>query len=206
MVEQDTTVLLVRHGETDFNRAGRVQGWLPVPLNDRGRRQARETGVQLSAYDVDTVISSDLRRARETAEIIREECQSDTFYTDPRWREQSFGIYEGCDSETFGQAVENISPQERIPEGEALIDVRNRAKTALNSLPRDGDTIVIVSHSVTISQAVGNISGYSPTEAISMIHTDNTEYHELRVNDYRAECVSKVNDLGANPRGIRIDS
>ena len=65
-----TTLLLVRHGETDWNAQRRWQGHADVPLNDEGRAQAHAVAEQLAAGDrVDIVYSSDLARARETAEI-----------------------------------------------------------------------------------------------------------------------------------------
>lgn len=65
-----TTILLARHGETDWNREGRYQGWADPSLNDRGREQARVLADQLRDEPLDAVYSSDLRRAHETARIV----------------------------------------------------------------------------------------------------------------------------------------
>ena len=65
-----TTILLARHGETEWNREGRWQGWADPSLNDTGRAQARELAEQLRATPFDAVYSSDLRRALETAVIL----------------------------------------------------------------------------------------------------------------------------------------
>ena len=65
-----TTFLLVRHGETDWNRDGRWQGHADPPLNETGRRQAHAVAEQLADVPVDAIYSSDLRRAFETAEIV----------------------------------------------------------------------------------------------------------------------------------------
>src|SRR5512146_906329 len=65
-----TTLLIARHGETDWNREGRWQGWADPPLNDTGRAQARKLAEELSTTAFDAVYSSDLRRAFQTAEIL----------------------------------------------------------------------------------------------------------------------------------------
>ena len=65
-----TTLLVARHGETDWNREGRWQGWADPPLNDTGRAQARRLAEELRETAFDAVYASDLRRAFETAEIL----------------------------------------------------------------------------------------------------------------------------------------
>ena len=62
--------LIVRHGETDWNWAGRIQGQSDTPLNERGRGQARALGAALREVPIDAAYCSDLARARETAELV----------------------------------------------------------------------------------------------------------------------------------------
>jgi probable phosphoglycerate mutase len=88
-----TTLLLVRHGETDWNRDGRWQGHSDTQLNDAGRAQARRVASELG--DVDVIYSSDLARARETAEIIAAQLGDLEVNVDNRLRERSFGAWEG---------------------------------------------------------------------------------------------------------------
>jgi broad specificity phosphatase PhoE len=101
-----TTLLLARHGETDWNRDGRWQGHSNTRLNEEGRRQARELAEQLDGVDV--VYSSDLARARETAEIVAGRLGLEV-RADRRLRERGFGAWEGLTFEEierdFGDAL-----------------------------------------------------------------------------------------------------
>jgi len=87
-----TTLLLVRHGETDWNRDGRWQGHSDTQLNELGREQAARVADDLD--EVDVVYASDLARARETAEIVAERLGLDV-HVDERLRERGFGAWEG---------------------------------------------------------------------------------------------------------------
>ena len=95
-----TTLLLARHGETDWNREGRWQGGSDTSLNERGREQARELAQQLDS--VDAIYSSDLARAAETAAIIAGTLGVEV-RVDPRLRERSFGDWEGLNAEEIEQ-------------------------------------------------------------------------------------------------------
>jgi probable phosphoglycerate mutase len=87
-----TTLLLVRHGETDWNRDGRWQGHSDTPLNEVGRAQARELAASLDGIDV--IYASDLARAHETAEILGAQLGVEV-RLDKRLRERGFGAWEG---------------------------------------------------------------------------------------------------------------
>jgi uncharacterized phosphatase len=96
-----TTILLARHGETDWNVERRVQGHSDTPLNDTGREQARALAEELAGEPIDAVYSSDLVRAHETARIVAEQRGLDvTAIRD--LREKHFGTWEGLtDQEIF---------------------------------------------------------------------------------------------------------
>jgi probable phosphoglycerate mutase len=89
-----TTILLARHGETDWNREHRWQGHADPPLNDRGREQAAELARQLAGIRFHAVYSSDLARARETAEIVSATTGL-AVVVDPALREIDVGEWRG---------------------------------------------------------------------------------------------------------------
>jgi broad specificity phosphatase PhoE len=97
-----TTLILVRHGETDWNAAGRLQGHTDRPLSDYGRRQAQQLAAELEGERFDAIYASDLARARETAEIVAERLALPVAL-DPDLREKDWGNWEGLTStERFG--------------------------------------------------------------------------------------------------------
>jgi len=87
-------ILLVRHGETDWNREGRFQGWADPPLNEVGRRQARALAARLQDTSFDAAYSSDLQRAHETALIVAA-AHEVPVVTDPGLREIDVGSWSG---------------------------------------------------------------------------------------------------------------
>ena len=89
-----TTLLLVRHGETDWNADGRLQGHTDRPLSDFGRRQARQLADELEGEQFDAIYASDLARARETAEIVGARLGLPVVL-DPDLREKDWGTGRG---------------------------------------------------------------------------------------------------------------
>ena len=85
-------ILLIRHGRTRFNAQGRFMGSTDVPLDAVGRREASALGRKLRSVKVDRVISSDLRRAKQSARAIFPRRPVEEF---PLWREMNFGVFEG---------------------------------------------------------------------------------------------------------------
>ena len=93
-----TTLLLVRHGETDWNAERRWQGHADVPLNARGRDQAETLAEQLGGEDIDAIYSSDLSRARDTALAVARRLHLPVV-VDPDLREVDVGAIEGLTAE-----------------------------------------------------------------------------------------------------------
>jgi broad specificity phosphatase PhoE len=92
-----TTLLLVRHGETDWNAEGRLQGHTDRPLSDYGRRQAQQLAGEREDEELEAIYSSDLARARETAEIVGERLGLPVVL-DPDLREKDWGTWEGLNA------------------------------------------------------------------------------------------------------------
>ena len=137
---------IVRHGQTDWNKEKILQGQCNIPLNDGGRKEAKDVARQLGSYKIDRIISSTLDRALETAQIINQSINI-PLSTDQRLIERSFGDYEGktYDQEQiayFWQVNEPLSNIEPLP------DVFARVKAFLLNLEGQEETILVVCHGV----------------------------------------------------------
>ncbi|MRW83623.1 histidine phosphatase family protein [Pseudoduganella sp. FT26W] len=91
----DTTILLIRHGETAWNAVRRLQGHIDIPLNEEGERQAAALARALSAEKIDAVVSSDLQRAVQTAQAVAAQHAGIALQTDAQLRERAYGVFEG---------------------------------------------------------------------------------------------------------------
>ncbi len=129
-------MLLVRHGETDWNAEGRLQGHTDTPLNDYGRRQARTLAERLTGHHFVALYASDLARARETAEILGGVLGLGV-ELDPGLREKNWGSWEGLTS-TERETVELV--------GESTDAHRERTLAALRRIAErhpDGRALVV---------------------------------------------------------------
>jgi probable phosphoglycerate mutase len=95
-----TELIVIRHGETDWNRQHRFQGQIDVPLNATGLRQAELLGQRLASEPADVLVASDLLRAQATA-LPLSRAWGLKMHTEPLWREQCFGVLEGLDVPTI---------------------------------------------------------------------------------------------------------
>ena len=142
-------LLLLRHGQTDANATGVLQGHQPTPLNALGHRQAARLAARVAEHRprVRAVVSSDLRRAAETAHPVGVACGLQLVF-DPAWRERGFGELEGKsvgERETWRAAHGDTHP----PGGESVVAFRARVKAALESVARDYagvGTVAVVTH------------------------------------------------------------
>ncbi|XP_062156932.1 phosphoglycerate mutase-like protein 4 [Alnus glutinosa] len=165
MAESDSSVvnppyaeiIVVRHGETEWNADGRIQGHLDVELNDAGRQQAAAVADRLSREpNISVVYSSDLKRAFETAQIIATSCGGLEVIKDPDLRERNLGDLQGLVlreatklSPKAYKAFLNHKTDQEIPGGgESLDQLYERCTSSLERLGRKhkGERVVVVTH------------------------------------------------------------
>lgn len=158
-------MLLVRHGATDWNKARLAQGQADIPLNRKGRRQAREAAAALSTHDIDAVYASDLQRALDTARPIAAEHGVEVV-TDPAFREIDQGDWEGVHIDEIRRRWPELwGPARHVnrrPGGESPEEVTERALTGLRRVleAHPSGTVAIVGHGGTIRWLVAAAKGY----------------------------------------------
>ena len=183
-----TALTLIRHGETDWNRVGRIQGSTDIPLNNTGREQARAAGIALregrSAGVPVTVVASDLARARETAEIIASELGASAPRVYPGLRERAYGEAEGIEGAEFFRRWGGWGAAD-VPGAEPLPELRERVLGALALAVRDhrratapgAASLVVVAHGGVIRELLRHASGGAlPAEGERLA---NGSAHEL---------------------------
>jgi probable phosphoglycerate mutase len=171
-MRRDITLYFVRHGETDWNAERRYQGQMDIPLNDRGKVQAKRNGEilrqaipDLSALDL---VASPLGRARETMTILLRELgiSADRLKFDDRLRELSYGAWEGMlesdlprlDPEGFAAREQNRF-RWRPAEGESYADLFARTGDWLKTVERD---TLVASHGGVSRCLRAHVLGFDP--------------------------------------------
>ncbi|MEG3898300.1 MULTISPECIES: histidine phosphatase family protein [unclassified Microcoleus] len=147
-------LLLVRHGETDWNKAGKFQGQIDVPLNDNGREQSRRAAEFLKDVKLDFAISSSMLRPKETAEIILKYHGGLQLELRDELREISHGLWEGKFESEIEQSYPGLleewktSPETvQMPEGENLQHVWTRAIASWREIVQSvSGTGIVVAH------------------------------------------------------------
>ena len=150
-----TRIIAVRHGQTSWNLASRIQGQQDIELNDTGRWQASRVGEALKGEQISAVYSSDLGRAHQTAEPIAA-AAGISVVPNEGLRERSFGIFEGKTFDEIRQTWPDHAQnwRKRLPEwappdgGESLLQLRARVTDTVNEIAarHPGEQIVVVAH------------------------------------------------------------
>lgn len=184
------TVLLVRHGETTWNRQRRVQGWAPTRLTTHGRERAEALGRALEArYDIDAIYGSDLARSRETIACLRRSIDAPVS-VDPDWRERNYGACQGLPVDQLFDRFPELSVLDagadaldrRPAGGESLVELARRVESAWDRLRADlEDTALVVTHGGPLSVLVGRLDGRE-LEARFPYHQANCAITEVRLD------------------------
>jgi alpha-ribazole phosphatase/probable phosphoglycerate mutase len=191
-----TTILLARHGESDWNRAKRWQGHADRPLTERGRQQARALAERLSETALDAVCSSDLRRARETAEIVARR-QGIKVHVLADLREVDVGSWSGLTraeaEKRFPEAFRRWKAGgEGWTDGETYEQLTQRVVRAIRRIAAEHphERVLVVAHGGTIravhAAALGidvhayrRIRRVEPNATLSAVCVENGELTEL---------------------------
>ncbi|MDX2215178.1 MAG: histidine phosphatase family protein [Oculatellaceae cyanobacterium bins.114] len=174
--QRGVRLLLVRHGETDWNRQKKFQGQIDVPLNDQGRVQSGQAAAFLQEIAIDRAVSSPMLRPKETAEIILQKHPHITLELDDRLCEIGHGLWEGKLEEEIRAAypVEleqwQRSPETvQMPEGENLQQVWDRAIAAWQDIVRSTataeervPTVLVVAHDAINKAILCHVAGLGP--------------------------------------------
>ncbi len=179
------TLALTRHGQTDWNAAGRLQGSSDVPLNDVGRGQAAESVQRFSPAEWDAVVTSPLVRARETGEILAAGLGIALGGTYDELRERHYGGAEGL---TDGEAAARW-PDGEFPELEPRPSVAERGLAALDRIAADlpGASAIVVAHGTLIREILRRMTD-APippilNAATSLVERTADGWRVLTVND-----------------------
>jgi broad specificity phosphatase PhoE len=163
-------VFLARHGETDYNRDRRFQGWLPVPLNDRGREQSAELAEHAAGRGFVALWCSSLVRARQTADIVGGRLGLEP-REDPRlaetdsgdWTDRDFAEVQAADPERFAAWVE-MRPDFAFPGGESFAHQAERVGRALADVAAGPRPALVICHGVVIRLALARLDGAAAGE------------------------------------------
>ena len=166
-----TRICLVRHGETDWNAGKRIKGQIDIPLSALGHAQARAAGNALKDEGFAAIYSSDLTRARQTAEATAHLARI-PLQLDPGFRERHYGIFQGltyteCEARHPAAYAchKSRDPRFALEGGESLLDFAGRLAQAFDALVRRhvGETVAIFTHGGVLDIAYRQAAGQSLT-------------------------------------------
>jgi broad specificity phosphatase PhoE len=187
-----TTLILVRHGETDWNRDGRWQGQADAPLNKRGREQAMALADELAGEEVAAVYASDLSRARETAEILAARLGRPVD-VDPRLREVHIGGWSGLTTDEIeARFPDDVlhwyegDPSHSFDGGETYAAMGARVVAALEEIAarHPSDRVLVVLHGGPIRALLAHASGITYEEQRHRrAHLENCGFVRVAVQD-----------------------
>ena len=181
---------LIRHGQTDWNLEGKLQGTQDIPLNTRGHTEAKKLGERLKSWPVNKVFVSPLLRARQTADA-----SFDNYTIIEGFREIELGEWEGLTKETLWQHRPDLADnapfdtvETAAENGESWRDLLARASETFKQVidtNASSDTIAVVTHGGVIKTLVADLLAM-PLKRRAQLSIDNTSITTLEIGDREA--------------------
>jgi uncharacterized phosphatase len=196
-----TSIYLIRHGETDWNALGRLQGRTDIPLNKTGIRQAEECREFLKNFEWDVIITSPLKRAKKTAEIINEAIKIPFVEMDD-FAERSFGDAEGM---TLDEILA-VYPDKKYPNQEDRDSLNKRIMTGLQKVNQtySNSKVLLVAHGAVINSILTSLSkgeiGSGKTKLLNA-GISNIHFHQEQWNIKEYNQVSHLSQYGEEEKG-----
>ena len=208
-----TTFVLVRHGETEWNRAGRIQGHTDSALTAAGVEQALAIGRQLAEDRFDHLLASDLGRAHRTASLISPHVNL-TITSHTGLRERRFGIAEGKtyaeidrDHPEMFSRVRETDPDYAAAGGESRRQFHTRVMATLNSLAHEhaGRKLLLVTHGGVLAAIYRSLNGL-PIASPHQIEIPNAAYNRISCidSDWQVDVWAGTEHLGERTDNDRI--
>lgn len=183
-----TRLILWRHGETNYNSLGRMQGHIDSELTDIGRKQAEFAAAALARFHPDLIIASDLRRATDTATVLGEAIGV-SVRLDKRLRETHLGDWQGLTSAEVDQGWPGARARWRVdagwapPGGESRVEVAERAVQVVHDLQRPdadcGETVLLAAHGGVITALTAHLAGFPVRSWPALGGIDNCHWVQL---------------------------
>ncbi|KAF0155901.1 MAG: hypothetical protein FD159_1939 [Syntrophaceae bacterium] len=191
-------LILIRHGETLWNKEGRIQGTSDIELSEAGIEQARRLALSLKDSEIDAIHASPLKRAYQTAEIINSFHQR-KIEVHPELAEMDQGDFEGltfkelmaCEKEFLHRWIADPASV-RMPRGESLTELQTRAWQSIEKIIEGGENALVVAHNFTIAAILCrlrkiNLSDFRSTcvdnASKTLIHIREGQAHIELMND-----------------------
>jgi probable phosphoglycerate mutase len=203
----NTTIIAVRHGETEWNSIGKQQGHLNSDLTELGIRQAQAIANGLSKFSIDEFYCSDLGRAVQTAEIISQ-ITGKEFVPNARLREQNLGILQGLTRtafesrypEEYSHFISN-DPDYRIPGGESIRDRFSRCINCIEDISKThcGKSILIITHGGVLMSFIHKALGIPLTQkrTFSLLNGSINIFSISEKMEWRLEIWGDINHMWA---------
>ncbi len=180
---------VIRHGQTNWNKKGKKQGKTDIELNEEGIKQAKEARDILVDYPIDIIVSSPLKRARRTAEIINEK-KSVPIILDKALEERGYGIFEGKTKEEISQdkifctdILDNYKINKQYKDIETIQSLCDRIWTLLDNLKREyiNKNILLVTHGGVTGAINGYFNGANDRGILEDLNLDNCEIRTFEI-------------------------